>query len=58
MACRNLCDKPYSTKIIAQGESVIPQKYKEMMTLAAAAALKCPYCQTFHRESAEMYGVS
>ena len=40
------------------GESVIPQKYREMMALAAAAALKCPYCQTFHRESAKMFGAS
>jgi len=40
------------------GESVIPQKYREMMALAAAAALKCPYCQTFHKESAKMFGAT
>ena len=40
------------------GESVIPQKYREMMALAAAATMKCPYCQTFHRESAKMFGAS
>jgi AhpD family alkylhydroperoxidase len=28
------------------------------MVLAAAAAMKCPYCQTFHREGAKMYGAS
>jgi AhpD family alkylhydroperoxidase len=40
------------------GESVIPQKYREMMALAAAAAMKCPYCQTFHKEVAKMYGAT
>ena len=40
------------------GDSVIPQKYREMMALAAAAAMKCPYCQTFHKEVAKMYGAS
>jgi AhpD family alkylhydroperoxidase len=40
------------------GESVIPQKYREMMALASAAAMKCPYCQTFHKEVAKMYGAS
>lgn len=40
------------------GESIIPQKYREMMALAAASAMKCPYCQTFHKESAKMYGAS
>jgi AhpD family alkylhydroperoxidase len=32
------------------GESVIPQKYREMKMLAASAAVKCPYCQTYHKE--------
>jgi AhpD family alkylhydroperoxidase len=40
------------------GESVIPQKYREMMALATAAAMKCPYCQMFHKEVAKMYGAS
>jgi AhpD family alkylhydroperoxidase len=37
------------------GTSIIPQKYREMMMLAAAAATKCPYCQTYHKE---MYGAT
>ena len=41
-----------------QGESVIPQKYRKIMALATAAAMKCPYCQTFHKEVAKMYGAS
>ena len=41
------------------GESVIPPKYREMMMLAASAAVKCPYCQTYHREvSKMMWGAS
>ncbi|MEO9321677.1 MAG: carboxymuconolactone decarboxylase family protein [Nitrososphaera sp.] len=40
------------------GESVIPAKYREMMMLSAAAAMKCPYCELYHREAAKMYGAS
>lgn len=40
------------------GESVIPQKYREMMMLAAAAAVKCPYCQTYHKEVSKMWDAS
>jgi AhpD family alkylhydroperoxidase len=41
------------------GESLIPQKYREMMMLAASAAVKCPYCQSYHREvSKMMWGAS
>jgi AhpD family alkylhydroperoxidase len=36
------------------GESVIPQKYREMMMMAGAAAAKCPYCQTYHKEVSKM----
>ena len=32
------------------GKSVIPQKYREMMMLAAPAAVKCPFCQIYHKE--------
>ena len=37
------------------GTSLILKKYREMMMLAAAAATKCPYCQTYHKELAKMY---
>jgi AhpD family alkylhydroperoxidase len=36
------------------GESVIPQKYREMMMLAASTAVKCPYCQIYHKEVSKM----
>lgn len=39
-------------------ESVIPQRYREMMMLAAAAAVKCPCCQTYHREVSKMWDAS
>ena len=45
-------------KKYGMGESIIPQKYREMMALAAAASMRCPYCQTFHKESAKMFGAS
>jgi AhpD family alkylhydroperoxidase len=40
------------------GESAIPQKYREMMMLAAAAAVKCPYCEMYHREASKMLGAT
>jgi AhpD family alkylhydroperoxidase len=40
------------------GESVIPPKYRELVELAVAATLKCPYCETFHRGAAELHGAS
>jgi AhpD family alkylhydroperoxidase len=40
------------------GESVIPKKYREMMMLASAAATKCPYCQTYHKEVAKTFGAT
>ena len=36
------------------GTSIISQKYREMMMLAATAATKCPYCQTYHKEVAKI----
>lgn len=40
------------------GESVIPPKYREMMMLAASAAVKCPYCELYHREACKMLGAT
>jgi hypothetical protein len=33
-------------------ESRIPPKYREMIGLAVAATLKCPYSEIFHRGAA------
>lgn len=40
------------------GESEIPPKYRELMGLAAAANLKCPYCVHFHRTAAALHGAT
>jgi AhpD family alkylhydroperoxidase len=40
------------------GESKIPAKYRELLGLAVAANIKCPYCQLFHRSVAQMYGAT
>lgn len=39
-------------------ETEIPAKYKELIGLAIAANIKCPYCQLFHREAAKMHGAT
>jgi len=40
------------------GESKIPPKYREMIGLAVAATLKCPYCEIFHKGTAQMNGAT
>ena len=39
-------------------ETKIPGKYRELMGLAVAANIKCPYCILFHREAAKMNGAT
>jgi len=39
-------------------ETEIPAKYRELMGLAVAANIKCPYCQLFHKGSAQMNGAT
>jgi AhpD family alkylhydroperoxidase len=40
------------------GESKIPAKYRELLGLAVAANIKCPYCTLFHTSVAKMYGAT
>lgn len=40
------------------GESCIPQKYRELIGIAVAANLKCPYCLLMHTAMATGYGAS
>ncbi len=40
------------------GESKIPAKYRELMGLAVAANIKCPYCLLFHKSAAQLYGAT
>lgn len=40
------------------GESEIPAKYRELMGLAVAANIKCPYCAHFHGAAAQLHGAT
>jgi AhpD family alkylhydroperoxidase len=40
------------------GISEIPQKYRELIGLAVAANIKCPYCQLMHKAMAKFYGAT
>ena len=39
-------------------ETKIPAKYKELMGIAIAATIKCPYCLYFHTKAAKMNGAT
>jgi len=39
-------------------ESEIPEKYRELMGLAVAANIKCPYCLFFHQSMARAAGAT
>lgn len=39
-------------------ETKIPSKYKEMIGLAVAANIKCPYCQYDHLDAAKLAGTT
>ncbi len=40
------------------GESVIPNKYKELIGVAVAGATRCRYCSLFHTEAAKLEGAT
>ena len=39
-------------------ETLIPNKYKELMGVALHAETKCRYCTLFHTEAARMFGAT
>jgi AhpD family alkylhydroperoxidase len=39
-------------------QTEIPEKYRELMGLAIAANIKCPYCLFFHSAMAKMAGAT
>lgn len=39
-------------------ETLIPNKYKELMMLAVHAETRCRYCTLFHTEAARMFGAT
>ena len=40
------------------GETLIPNKYKELIGLAVAAVTRCRYCTLFHTEAAKLFGAT
>ena len=39
-------------------ETVIPNKYKELIGLAVSGATRCKYCALFHTEAARLFGAT
>ncbi len=48
--------KIFST--IQLGETLIPNKYKELIGVALHAETKCRYCTLFHTEAAKLFGAT
>jgi len=40
------------------GETLIPNKYKELMGVALHSETKCHYCTLFHTEAARLFGAT
>jgi AhpD family alkylhydroperoxidase len=40
------------------GETLIPNKYKELIGLAVSGATRCKYCALFHTEAARLFGAT
>jgi AhpD family alkylhydroperoxidase len=45
-------------KKIELGETLIPNKYKELMGVALHSETKCRYCTLFHTEAAKLFGAT
>lgn len=45
-------------KTIQLEESPIPNKYRELIGVAVAAAQRCKYCSFFHTEVAKLFGAT
>lgn len=45
-------------KSLELGETLIPNKYKELMGVAIHAETKCVYCTLFHTEAAKLFGAT
>lgn len=45
-------------KRLELGETLIPNKYKELMGIAIHAETKCRYCTLFHTEAAKLFGAT
>ncbi|WP_304452198.1 carboxymuconolactone decarboxylase family protein [Nocardiopsis sp. YSL2] len=45
-------------KHLELGETLIPNKYKELMGVALHSETKCGYCTLFHTEAAKLFGAT
>lgn len=45
-------------KTLELGETLIPNKYKELMGVALHSETKCRYCTLFHTEAAKLFGAT
>ena len=45
-------------KGVQLGQTLIPNKYKELIGIGVAAATKCRYCILFHTEAAKLFGAT
>lgn len=45
-------------KSLELGETLIPNKYKELMGVALHSETKCRYCSLFHSETAKLFGAT
>jgi len=45
-------------KKLELGETLIPNKYKELMGIAMHSETKCRYCILFHTETAKLFGAT
>jgi AhpD family alkylhydroperoxidase len=45
-------------KKIELGETLIPNKYKELIGVGLHAETKCHYCSLFHTEAAKLFGAT
>jgi AhpD family alkylhydroperoxidase len=45
-------------KGVQLGQTLIPNKYKELIGVGVAAATKCRYCILFHTEAAKLFGAT
>lgn len=45
-------------KRVELGETLIPNKYKELIGVAVHSETKCRYCTLFHTEAAKLFGAT
>lgn len=54
----DMVNEPPIFKRYTVEETEIPPKYRELIGLAVAANIKCPYCSHFHTKAAKLHGTT